>query len=52
MIEQIDEKYFERFDSSENSESRIFAGHTLIIQYANKIRELVDAVNSIKELFK
>lgn len=46
MIKQIDERYFEEFDSTSGEEKR-FAGNSLIIQYAHKIRELVDTVNSI-----
>lgn len=46
MIEQIEEYYFETFDNS-TGQDRIRQMDRLVIQYANKIRELVNAVNKL-----
>ena len=46
MIEQIEENYFEEFDRAEGQD-RIKVMDRLIIQYAHKIRELVNEVNTI-----
>jgi len=48
MIEQIDEFFFNDFDKSEGEE-RVKEMDRLVIQYAHKIRELVNQVNVITE---
>lgn len=48
MIEHIEEYYFQKFDTADSEEDKLYSARTLIIQYASKIRELVDEVNALK----
>lgn len=48
MIDQIKEDYFYKFDSANSEEDKLYSARTLIIQYAHKIRELVNEVNALK----
>jgi len=48
MIEHIEEYYFEKFDNSEGDD-RIHTMDRLIVQYASKIREIINAVNMLSE---
>lgn len=48
MIDQIEESFFLNFDNSSGAD-RLVTIDRLTIQYAHKIRQLIDKVNELEE---